>query len=294
MNRNNILITCSGILFSVISNYATAQIRQPFRFELEVKTSDQPFHIISLEKEGLALIKDLDKYSHGKKTWQIEIIDTLLGPVWSTELELDNRLSLVGFERNAGQLYLLFREEQTNYYNFQLVTLRFYEHYFQLSKIRFDLTFRLTHFTVAGNSAIFGGYINSEPAVLLYDQKDEHPKVLPGLFTRGISLLDVKTNQNNSFNVLLSESVGLEKNRLIVRTFDQSGNLLMDDVIDVDPKITILSGLTSSLIRDEMIIVGTYGTGNGKLALGFYSVIVDPFNKQSISNAEFIKRIYDH
>ena len=240
-----------------------------------------------MEKEGLGLVRDREKYSHGKKTWQIEIVDTTLAPIWSTELELDNRLSLVGFEHGPGQLYLLFREEQTNYYNFQLLTMHFYEKSFQLNKIQFDLTFRLTHFTVTGSSAIFGGYVNSEPAVLLYNQSSEHPKVLPGLFTRGITLLDVRANQNQSFNVLLVEKRGIEKDRLIVRTFDHEGNLLIDDVIDVDSKFSILSGLTSSLIRDEMMIIGTYGEGNSKLAMGFYSVVVDPFNEQSVLFTEF-------
>jgi hypothetical protein len=144
----------------------------------------------------------------------------------------------------------------------------------------------MTHFTVAGNSAVFGGYISSEPAVLLYDQSTDHTKVLPGLFISDVSLLDVRTNQNQSFNVLLAERSGKEKRKLVMRTYDHEGNLLIDDVIEIDPGLTILSGITSALEREEMIIVGTYSDGS-KQASGFFSVIVDPFNDQPVSYTDF-------
>jgi hypothetical protein len=145
----------------------------------------------------------------------------------------------------------------------------------------------MTHFTVAGKNALFGGYIINEPAVLLYDASSEHPKVLPGLFISDMTLLDVRTNQNQSFNVVLTERKGKENKHLIVRTFDSDGNQLMDDIIAIDSRYAVLTGVTNALERDEMIIVGTYGEGMGKQAMGFYSVVVDPFNEQAVTYTDF-------
>ncbi len=262
---------------------ALGQFKQPYRFERELKTSEEGVTVISLKKEGLAFVRDMNKYEQGKKRWQLEVVDTTLSSVWLTEFELETRLILVGYEYSHTQLFLLFREGESEMHNLELLTLHLPEKSFQKDKIKFELNFKLTHFTIAGSSALFGGYVSGEPAVLLYNQSSDKPKVLPGLFMKDIALLDIRTNQNQSFNVLLAERRGIEKKRLVVRTYDQDGNLLIDDVIDVDPKYSILSGLTSALERDEMIILGTYGENNERQALGFFSVVVDPFNEQAVS-----------
>ena len=274
------LLTCG-------TRMSLAQLQQPFRFEQEIKNSEDGFTVISLKKEGLALVRDMKKYAKGKSKWQLEIIDTTLTKVWSTELDLDSKLSLVGYEYAPQFVYLLFREGESDYYSFRLLTVRFYDKVIESSEIKFEVNFKMTHFTMAGNNAVFGGYVSNEPAVLLYDQASDHPKVLPGLFANDIKLLDVRANQNQSFNVLLTERKGPDKKRLMLRTYDHDGNLLIDDIIDVDPKYTILAGLTSSLERDEMIIAGTYGEGGIKQALGVFSVVVDPFNDQPISYTDF-------
>ncbi len=273
------------IYFSIYlqASLGLAQPKQTYRMEIPGKASDEPFEVISLNTEGLALIRDLKKYAQGNKKWQVELVDTTLTRFWSTELDLDSRLNLVGFEHVPGRLYLLYRETQTTYYNFLLVTMEFSSRSIQIDKVRFDLNFQLTHFTVAGRTALFGGYVNSEPAVLLFDHSSDKPKILPGLFAKNISLLDVRANQNESFNVLLVENRRTEKHKLILRTFDSSGNLIIDDVIEIDPRFSILSGTTSRLIHDELMIVGTFGEGNQNQALGVYSAVVDPFSEQPVT-----------
>lgn len=269
------LIFTAGWLFG--------QPAQEYRVEFPAKPSDRPYEIITMNTEGLALVRDMQKYAQGNKKWEVGLLDTTLTRLWTTELDLDNRLNLVGFEHVPGRLYLLFRESQTTYYNFELLTLDLASRSFQTDRVKFDLNFQLTHFTVSGTTALFGGYINSEPAVLLFNHDSDKPKVLPGLFTRNISLLDLRANHNNSFNVLLLEDRRGSSQRLILRTFDSGGNLIIEDMVNIDPRFTLLSGLTSRLILDDMIIVGTYGEGHAKEVLGFYSTKVDPFAEQPVT-----------
>ncbi len=276
-----------GCLFISLNHEAQAQLHQPHRFEEEVKSSDERFLVISLKNEGLAFIRDLQKYDQGKNKWQLEVVDTALSRIWSTDLVLENRMILVGYEYTPQHIYLLFRQGESEAYNFQLLTIQFHDKSIRIDEIKFEVNFRITHFTMAGSSAVFGGYVNNEPGVLLYDQSRDHAKVLPGLFIRDVRILDVRANQNQSFNVLLTETKGKEKKQLIVRTFDPQGNLLMDDLIETDPRFTILSGLTTTLERDEMIIAGTYGEGGSKEATGFFTVVVDPFTEQTVTYTDF-------
>jgi hypothetical protein len=265
----------------------SCQVSQPFRYEETVKYGDEGFTVISLKKEGIALVRDKHKFEHGKKKWQVEVLDTVLSKIWSTELEIESRLNLVGYEYNPRHLYLLFREGDSDSYNFQLYTLFFYEQKFESSPIKFEINFKLTHFTVAGTSAVFGGYINNEPAVLLWSQSTKQTKVLPGLFINDVTLLDVRMNQNESFNVLLAERSLRDDKKLTVRTYDQSGNLLLEDVFTIEGTISILTGVTSALENEEMIVAGTYGENAGKQAIGYFTAVVDPFNDQPIQYTDF-------
>jgi hypothetical protein len=63
--------------------------------------------------------------------------------------------------------------------------------------------------------------------------------------------------------------------------------MLLEDAIEVDGKHTILSGITSSLLGDELLIVGTWTIGVSKSASGIYSVLVDPFSNQPIRYYDF-------
>lgn len=272
---------CLASALAILPSYA--QLIQRHRLEIPRKGADKEYDLISMGTQGLALVRDMEKYAQGNKSWQVELVDTALVSSWSQELILDSRLQLVGYEHVPGKLYLLFRETQTTYYNFDLVMMDLVTKTFLVDKVRFDLNFKLTHFTMTGSTALFGGYIGTEAAVLLFDHTSDHPKVLPGLFTKNISLLDLRANVNNSFNVLLFEQRRTDKHRLILRTFDAGGNLLIDDIMEIDQRYTLLTGFTSRLVHDEMMVVGTYGHDKSNEVHGFYSAVVDPFRDQPVT-----------
>jgi hypothetical protein len=264
-----------------------AQPRQAHRFEEPIESDEQGFIVISLAKEGLALIREKESKVHRKKDWQLEIVDTTLTKVWSHEMELDSYLVLVGYEYNYNHLYLLFKEGETYLHDFRLITLDFKGKVVASHTIKFEVDFTLTHFIMAGQNAVFGGYVSGEPAILLYDQVSTHPKVLPGLFIREMKLLDLRANQNASFNVLLVESFDKEKTNLVVRTFDNNGGLIFDDMIKVDPRFHILTGLTSTLERDELVVAGTYSLSKSLNAAGIFSAVVDPYGDQVLNYNDF-------
>jgi hypothetical protein len=87
--------------------------------------------------------------------------------------------------------------------------------------------------------------------------------------------------------VLMGERQSKTKKKLIAKTFDKSGAMLLDDVIEVAPDKTILSGFTSTLVREELMIIGTWGEGIIKQASGIFTVLVDPYSEQKINFYDF-------
>src|SRR5688500_4194402 len=77
---------------------AHSQVSQPYRYERLQKNADDYFHVISLQKEGIALFRERDKYRNNSKVWELILLDTALKEKKSTELEIKERYKLIGYE----------------------------------------------------------------------------------------------------------------------------------------------------------------------------------------------------
>ncbi|MEQ9414163.1 MAG: hypothetical protein RIF39_10050, partial [Cyclobacteriaceae bacterium] len=194
---------------------------------------------------------------------------------------------LIGYEYGSNLIFLLFREGNVESREFILISLNIINHEVNQFEIKHEFTLRPTHFTMVGENVIFGGYVSSEPAIMLYETSTKLLKVIPGFFLKDTELLDVRANKNNTFNTLLIERNSLDKRHLVLKTFDELGGLLLEDNIEIERDMNILTGITSSLKREELILLGTYTEGSGREALGFYSVLVDPFSEQRINYIPF-------
>jgi len=273
--------------FSFFSWVSSAQSIQTARYELEQKNSDQEFILVSMQAEGIALIRDMEKYKDGKQLWQLIRVDTTLQEVWSLELDIENRLRLVGYEYKDKHIYLLFRSGEHEASDLTLFTIHIGSQEIRRYTIKQELSFKVTHFSALASSIALGGYVSNEPAILLYNLENEKARIVPGFFISDTELLDLRVNTNNTFNTVIIDRNSKQTKKLILKTFDASGAMLMEDIIEIDEKRTILSGITSTLINDELLLVGTWTVGNSKLASGIYTTLIDPFSEQPINYYDF-------
>jgi len=247
---------CLAFVILIPIHHAYSQIDQPNRYEAEQKSSDRNFNIISLKKEGLILVRETEKFDDGKKIWEIIRLDSTLNSSWSDKLKLSSQLNMIGYEYLPGQLFLLFRSGEAGLNNINLLHFSLLTHEYVEYEIKHQFDLRLTHFSVAGSTAIFGGYAIKEPTVVLYSLKDKQVKVVPGFLLRDTELLDLRVNHNyKTFNVLMTERGMKEEKKLFVRTYDETGVLLLEDEMVMEKNKVPLSGMTSELVKDEMIVI---------------------------------------
>jgi hypothetical protein len=266
---------------------ALAQLSQPARFEKKKKSGDHDFTVVSMGEKGIALIRDQQKYQRGDNVWELTLLDTTLQETWAKELIIENRFNLIGHEYRDETLYFLFRVGDTEQGKLKIIKVDFKAGQTEEHNYEPELNIRLTHFNVVADQVVLAGYVSNQPTVLLYDLSNDHAKIIPGLLIDNSELLDVRVNINNTFNVLIAERESKLKKRLVSKTFDRQGAMLLDDVIEVDPDKVILSGFTSTLIRDELMIIGTWGEGTLKQSAGVFTVLVDPYTEQKISYYDF-------
>jgi hypothetical protein len=268
-------------------NPLLAQLSQPARYEKEHKSGDRDFTLISMGEQGIALIRDKQKYEKGNTFWELIILDSALQEVWLKDLIIESRYNLVGHEYRDHLLYFLFRLGDTDQGKLKIIKVDFIAQQVEEHRYEPELTIKLTHFNVVENQAILAGEVSGEPTILLYNLKNDQVKIIPGLLLSNSELLEVRVNVNNTFNVLFKEKKSKTAKRLIAKTFDHTGVQLLDDVIEVDPDKTILTALTSTLIRDELMIMGIWGETGHTQASGIFTVQVDPYNDQKITYFDF-------
>ena len=265
----------------------SAQITQPAQYERAHKSSDHEFIVISMGDKGLALVRDTEKFEGGKKSWEAIFVDTTLNESWATKFEIDQRMNILGHDYRDGNVYLIFQEPENAGRQINLTEILFSEKAIKQHQFKPEVSIRFTHFSILKNKAVFGGYVTKEPTLLMYDLTNENGKVIPGIFLTKTELMDIRTNSNDTFNAVLVERDSKSDKKLVVHTFDSNGLLLVDDVIAIDGDKTILEAISSTLVRDEMAIMGTWTYGTNKQATGLFSVLVDPFRDQKVNYYDF-------
>lgn len=267
---------------------ASAQIEQTERFEIEQKNSDEYFTVISLEEDGLVLVRDKDKYEGNKQLWQIIVLDTSLKEQHNFDIEINHRYSLLGYEIDEHLLYLLFRTGETTRNSLELIEVNTASgRETARHAIDPELDFKITHFNKVGGNIILGGYVTNEPAILLFEPAGKSIKVIPGFFQKDNELVDLRVNENETFNAVLIDRSLRSDRKLVFRTYDASGNLLLEDVVGIDEDKSLQHSLTTTLKREELLLLGTWGERQGKQSLGFFSLSVDPFSQQKVNYTHF-------
>ncbi len=242
MNRRILLlkkIVILGLLLGATlccRQNALAQANQTARYELEQKGTDSEYSVISLKEEGLFVIRDNEKYSEGKRIWELIRLDTTLQEVWREQLQTETRVRLVGYEYRDNLSYILFRLGENEASELVLYTIHIRSKEIKQYSIKQAVSFRITHFNALAHSIALGGYVQNEPAILLYDLDSEKTKLVPGFFISDTELLDVRVNSNNTFNVVVADRTNKQKMKLVLKTFDAQGALLLEDAMEVNTK----------------------------------------------------------
>jgi hypothetical protein len=263
-----------------------SQLAQPNRYEKEYKFNDAEFEVISLEQEGIALVREKNKFKSGNQTWEVVLLDTTLRERETRDIEVDAKGDLTGYEYAPGFLHLLFTLKDTKG-KMSLLSIDLKSENSKLYEIEPELNFSISHFCKAGESFVLGGYVNLEPAVLLFVPATNNIRIVPGFFIKNMELVDVRTNQNQTFNTLMIDRSDRAAQNVIFRTFDSSGKQLFDNTVVIDEDITLLNGITSTLKRDDLMIAGLFAKRSSKLPIGFYTIPVNPFGQQKINRTYF-------
>jgi hypothetical protein len=271
-----LLLVCSLTFTSVFS-----QIEQVERYEIAQRYSDEDFNIIPLQEDGLALFRKKFKFNDRNRIWELIHLDTHLNPKRTLELEVDNQGELTGYEHSNGFIHLLFIKNEIRG-DMEVISVNLETYTQERLKIMTELKISLTHFNKCGKNFILGGDVGDEPAIFIYTPSTNNFKIVPGFFKKRTELIDVRVNENQTFNTVLISRENRDSNKIIFKTFDSFGKQLIEDIIAVDDDHYLQTGMSSNLQREDLMILGTWGNTGARQSSGFYAVPVNPFAEQPI------------
>ncbi|MEQ9423049.1 MAG: hypothetical protein RJQ09_01430 [Cyclobacteriaceae bacterium] len=257
-------------------------IEQPERLELTIDPDDEDYFIVSAEQDGLFIFKETN--DRGKKGffWEFTQVDTLLKEQWKKRYLIPYGIDFLGWDYSLGQVHLLFNKpggrDYRDYtlYNFDVASGDTTQH-----TVSMEFNVRLSEFEVVGNAVIMGGYYNYRPVIVHYDIKERRARVLPGYYNKKAELLDIETDdKKRQFNVLLSELSLTKKNTIGLKTFNEEGEMLQNQVLEPDDDHSLIFGQSTKLDNGIQYISGTYADRKSSFSKGVYTAKIDDGQQQ--------------
>ncbi|MEM9858280.1 MAG: hypothetical protein AAF843_13025 [Bacteroidota bacterium] len=263
-----------GLCFFFLS--AWTQPLQPKRFELEKENTDDYFTVLPAGKHGAMVIRDTEDFKRGEgDVWQILSLDTDLDTRWEKEMSIDVKYVIRGYDLIDEHLYLLFREGEYAKSDYHLIRIGILDGAIERFDIENEVELELSHLTVLGNKVILGGYVRFSPTLLSYTLGEDHWVVVPGFFKDKSDIVDLRSNENRTFN-----AVTLEKDYtgyfLRLRTYGNSLEMLFEREVRFEEQYRVLGAKSTDFVNGNIAITGSYGAPNSTYAQGIFFVTVRP------------------
>ncbi len=265
------LVSNTILLLILIAVPGIAQVEQPLRLELLLDTQDNYYNVMSMQEYGIALFREVDDDQPRTKVWEVLRIDTTLQQILHRTYTLDFQAEFTGYEYREGFLYLLFRMGLYQKDDLKIIKINMdtgEDTHFDISQI---VPVNLTEFTIVGEAALLGGYVNYRPALIHYHFREQKIKVLPGIYRNNSELLEINVDEvTNTFSVLMTERTRDKRYTVSVKVFNENGDLLRNTFLEPRPNTSILYGRATSFAREDQFIVGTYSHKRSNYSRGIY------------------------
>ena len=274
---NILLLAVSLLLAADLS----AQVSQPMRLEIDV--DGLGFELASAGDKGLFLFRNINlPMQAGKQVMEVLQVDTSLSVNWRREYIIDTEYSKLGQFYINGELYLLFSSVLQGNKRMSIVSFDVKSGVVQNYGIKNFIPFTYFDFKIINNTVLIGGYYNYRPLVVLYNLENKIPKVLPGFFNERSTLIEMKVNDNNTFDIILNGN-DIDKNgTLFINTFDESGTLLKKISLEAEKSKSLLFGRAETLSDQAQIVAGVYGKRHSEYSRGVFIANINEYGEQKI------------
>ncbi len=277
---NSIYAVC---LITLAPLFASGQIEQTERYEIPITSYNDQFSIIPASVNGLYLNRVVadarDQYL------QLIKLDTTFRENWSGVLHIPRNYVIASRKVSRNRLYILLRYVNYSNNNLLLYVVNNDDGTFFRHPIKSYIPFFQTEFEITENAVLVGGYYNTIPIVLHYDTRTMRSKVLPGLFNEVGELNQIKTNRDNSFDVLIAARNRNKQRTIWIKSYTPEGELIENRALTPEGQNHLIFGREVRPGENGQIIAGVFGNRVREFSKGIFVT--------NLSNGEEETRYYN-
>jgi hypothetical protein len=261
-----------------------AQPLQVARYEIPLADDEEGFEIITAEKSGLYLRRNVrvGKFDQIHLTY----LDTTLTEKWKGAINIERNYLVVGQRVFDQKLYLLLRYRDYSRNDLILMIVDETGNY-QQYQIKGYIPFSPVDFHVMNSAVAIGGYFNRTPLVLFFSLETLRSKVLAGLVNETGELTQIKINNDDTFDVLISASNFTKQKTIWIRHYDNHGNLISSSSLEADENKHLIFGRIVKAESNLQIVAGVYGGRSSDYSRGVFISTIDPVGYQQIRYYSF-------
>jgi hypothetical protein len=261
-----------------------AQPLQLARYEIPLNDNEEGFEIITAEKSGLYLRRNI----HTPKLDQIHItyLDTALTEKWKGGIDIERNYLVVGEKVFEQKLYILTKYRDYSRNDLLLIVIDETGNYKQY-KIKGYIPFKPIEFHVMSSGVTIGGYFNRTPLVLFFSFETFRSKVLAGLLNETGELTQIKMNNDETFDVLISASNFTKQKTIWIRHYDNQGNLISSSSLAAEGNKHLIFGRIVTTENNMQIVAGVYGARSSEYSRGIFISSIDQTGYQQIRYYSF-------
>jgi hypothetical protein len=264
-----------SILFIPLS--ALPQVVQTERYEIPISSWDQDFSIIPASVHGLYLNRVVRE---GRDQFlQLIKLDTAFQENWNGALPIPKNYTVASRKVSKNYLYILMRYVNYSNNNLLLYIVNNEDGSFNRHTIKSYIPFFQTEFEITEGAVLIGGYYNTIPIVLHYDTRLLRSKMLPGLFNEIGELNQIKTNVNNSFDVLISARNRNKQRTIWIKSYSPEGDLLENRALHPQDPNHLIFGREIRSGTIEQIVAGVFGNRVKEFSKGIFVTRLDDDNE---------------
>lgn len=270
--------------FILLAGWASAQIIQPERIEIEVDQNSDDFVVVSADDRGLVLFRNTEERDKkGKKLWEFIHYDTSLKEQWKQSYALDHSLLLQGYDYDQGQLCVLFQDGPYHDKPMEMMSLSVATGDTSFHAIRRIVPVDLEFFEIVGQTVVLGGNVNYKPVVVHYDMFNRKIKVLPDIYREDGEIIDIiPNNTDNTFDVLIAETTPQKVKTVTVKAYDQYSNLLQSTPLKPKDRSNILDAQVTGFDGEKQFLAGTFGPKRSRYSRGIFVASLQPDGTQQM------------
>ncbi len=261
-----------------------AQIAQPDRIEIEVKSSSNDFVVVSADENGLLIFRDSEETDNkGKHIWEFYKYNNALEQEWKKNLLLDSDYILRGYDYDKGQLCVLFQDGPYQNRTWPMLNMSAATGDTVQHNINKLIPVGLDYFEIVGQTVVLGGQLNYKPVVIHYDMLSRRLRALPDMYREDGELIDIIPNENdNTFDVLIGEVNNKRVKTVTLKTYDQYSNLLQSAPVNTEDQKNLLDAQVTEFDGEQQLLAGTYGPRRSRYSRGLFIASIQPDGQQDI------------